>query len=68
MATPVTLNRAAPGGDWAVSKVVVEIPTATTSAISYQGLAIIEIKIDDPDGIGEKTFFTTVKIRKGNID
>ena len=28
----------------------------------------LEIKVDDPAGIGEKTFFARVKIRKGSID
>lgn len=55
---------ASPGADWANSLVVVEFAGADTSAITYQGKALIEIQVDDN---GKRTWFVTVKVVTGNI-
>lgn len=53
-----------PGADWPNSLVVVEFAPADTSAILYQGKALVEIQVDDN---GKRTWFVTVKLVTGQI-
>ena len=47
------------------STIVVEFTSAQTIDITYQGGALLEIQVDDS---GKLTWFTTVKINRGQID
>jgi hypothetical protein len=67
MIDPVDLSPAAPGANWSASLVVVEFTGGVTEDIIYQGNAILEIKVDDASGVGEKTFFHVVRIVTGQI-
>lgn len=53
-----------PGADWTNSLVVVEFAPADTSAITFQGKALLEIQVDDN---GKSTWFSAVKIVTGQI-
>jgi hypothetical protein len=64
-AEPISQSDAAPGADWDESLVIVEIPGTATEAITYQGLALLEIQITA--GGVNTTFFVPVKIIKGLI-
>lgn len=59
-----------PGSDWAASKIVVKFDKSMTSAIKYQGKALIEVQITfragEPDEY-DLTWFVPVVIVKGNI-
>lgn len=63
-AGPVAQSNAASGADWANSLVVVELASANTSSITYQGKALLEIQVDDS---GKTTFFASVIIVLGTI-
>jgi len=60
----LTCSSGASGADWANSLVVVSIAEADTSAITYSGLAVLEIQVDDG---GKITFFGSVVIALGTI-
>ena len=47
------------------STIVVEFTSAQTIDITYQGSALLEIQVDDS---GKLTWFTAVKINRGQID
>ena len=64
----VTVLEAATGSDWANSKVVVEITGTLNGVIDIQGAAKLELQVDDPAGIGIKTFFGAVNLLRGTID
>ena len=63
-AGPIAQSNVTPGADWANSLVVVELASATTSPITYQGKALLEIQVDDS---GKTTFFASVIIVLGTI-
>lgn len=61
---PIAQVSTAPGADWANSLVVVSLPAAATASLQFQGLALLEIQVND----GTKTtWFVTVKILRGSI-
>jgi hypothetical protein len=60
----VEVNKATPGTDLSKSLVVAVFAPETTSAIVYQGKALLEIQVDDS---GKKTWFPAIEIRRGNI-
>jgi hypothetical protein len=60
----LTCSNGASGADWANSLVVVEIAEADTLAITYSGMALLEIQVDDS---GKITFFGSVVIALGTI-
>lgn len=62
---PVTQASSTPGADWANSLVVVSLPASATASMQHQGLALLEIQVDDG---GKITWFVTVKIVRGSID
>ena len=62
---PLAQAEATPGADWSASLVMVEIPGTATEAITYQGLALIEIQITA--GGVNTTWFVPVKIIRGQI-
>ncbi len=57
-------SNVAPGADWDNSLVVVAFGSAETVEITHQGVAALEIQVDDS---GKRTWFVTVNIVKGNI-
>jgi hypothetical protein len=63
--TPIEQSEATPGADWEESLVVVEIPPEATSAITFQGLAILEIQVSE--SAAQKTWFIPVRIITGQI-
>ncbi len=67
MATPAAVLSETPGSAWETSYIVITFPADTTSGISFQGMAMLEIKVDDSLGVGKKTWFTPVKIITGQI-
>jgi hypothetical protein len=56
------------GADWPNSLVVVPLTEAVTILITYTGMAICEVKMNDSGGAGKQTFFAEVEIIKGTID
>jgi len=54
-----------PGADWQNSLVVIKLPSISTAGIQHQGLALLEIQVDDGAKI---TWFVTVKIVRGSIE
>ena len=65
LTAPFSLRPDAPGADWANSLVVVEIPGTATSEITYQGLAKVEIQVEES---GYQTpWFDTVRIVTGHL-
>lgn len=61
---PVPQVSTAIGADWANSLVVVSLPAAATTSLLFQGLALLEIQVNDGIKI---TWFVTVKIERGSI-
>lgn len=59
----VQLSTAA-GADWANSLVAIEMPTTATAAIVFQGLAKLEIQVNDDKKL---TWFVTISVIRGNI-
>jgi hypothetical protein len=64
LAGPVTCNNSAPGANWSLSQVVIQIPSASTGAIAAYAPALVEIQVDDG---GKLTWFVGIEIVKGNI-
>lgn len=60
----VAQSSSAPGADWSVSLVSVQFAPADTTTITYQGLAKLEIQVDDAI---KSTWFVPVVIRRGSI-
>ena len=54
-----------PGADWPNSLVVISLPAIATAGMQHQGLALIEVQVNDGAKI---TWFVTVKIVRGSID
>lgn len=52
------------GADWPNSLVVFPISSTVTSLITYTGMALVEIQVDDG---GKTTFFAELEIIKGAI-
>lgn len=52
------------GADWPNSLVVFPIASAVTSLITYTGMALVEIQVDDN---GKSTFFADIEIIRGII-
>jgi hypothetical protein len=61
----VTQSNVSPGTDLAHSLVIIKFTGLSTVGITYQGLAIIEIQVEE--GGDAKTWFLPVRIIKGNI-
>ena len=59
-----TASNAAVGADWATSLVVFDLTSAQTAVITYTGIALVEIQVNDG---GKSTFFADVEIIKGTI-
>jgi len=53
------------GADWSNSLVVVVVASTDTVDMTHQGLALLEIQVDDD---GKRTWFVIVNIVTGNID
>ena len=56
---------AAAGADLPNSTVIIAFTSVQTIGITYQGSALLEIQVDDS---GKLTWFTPVKINRGQID
>ncbi len=65
LSDPVVQSNGTAGADWANSLVAISLPSAVTSLIEKTGFAILETQVDDN---GKLTWFSKVKIVKGNID
>lgn len=61
----VTQASSTPGADWPNSLVVIALPAMATAGMQHQGLALLEIQVNDGAKI---TWFVTVKIVRGSID
>ena len=55
---------AAVGADWANSLVVFDLTEAITELLTYTGIALCEVQVDDD---GKSTFFAEVEIIQGTI-
>jgi hypothetical protein len=64
LSTAITVSSATAGSNWAASRVAISFPS-TTSSITYQGEAKLEIKVTE-SGLSN-TWFSSVMIRRGNI-
>ncbi len=64
-AAAVSQVSTAPGANWATSLVVIELLPDATEAITYQGLALLEIQVNDAGR--PKPWFVPVRIITGNI-
>lgn len=60
---PVAQVSTVPGADWANSLVVVSLPAAAAS-LQFQGIALLEIQVNDGTKI---TWFVPIKIVRGSI-
>jgi hypothetical protein len=60
----LTCSNSATGASWGTSLVVVEIAAADTEDITYSGMALLEIQVNDS---GKITFFGSVNITIGTI-
>ena len=60
----VAVSNSHPDGDWSIAQIVVPFPEAATSLIPYEGVALIEIQVNDD---GKLTFFTDIQVVRGNI-
>lgn len=61
----ITQVSSTPGADWPNSLVVISLPAAATAGMQHQGLALLEIQVNDGSKI---TWFVTVKIVRGSIE
>lgn len=61
----VTQSSASAGADWSTSRVTILFSNTDLANISYQGLAICELQIDDAGNLDP--FFDEVTIVKGTI-
>ena len=55
------------GSDLANSLVIIAFTSAQTIGVTFQGSALLEIQLDDPTPGGKLTWFTPVKIKRGQI-
>lgn len=53
-----------PDGDWTISTIVVPFTEEQTSAIPYDGMALIEVQVNDS---GKLTFFTDIQVLSGKV-
>jgi hypothetical protein len=60
----VEVDKGETGTDLSKSLVVASFSPTATSAIDYQGKALLEIQVDDG---GKKTWFAAIEIKRGNI-
>jgi len=60
----VMQSSAAAGANWAASLVVVSLPSSSTSGITHQGDALLEIQVDDG---GKRTWFVPITIVTGLV-
>lgn len=62
--TVLTAAEGATGADWANSLVVFDISSTETGVMTYTGMALIEVQVDDD---GKSTFFAEVEVLQGTI-
>lgn len=72
-ASPITLTSSSPEANWAIGKVTGKFPRASTSAITTQGDAYLEIRVESTEGTvptnddHDLSWFFKVNLIKGNI-
>lgn len=64
---PVEILSAAIGSDWVNSKIVVKFPRSSTSSITHQGPALIEVQATFAGEEDDWTWFVDIELVKGNL-